>query len=175
MKTAVNVKHSAFTRRMSPVRIRLSPLFFLHSEALERSIGAFIGCENHGEKGHNSDEKLHNSDEPDLSWQQGNDLRPEDETEGGSEIYCFADEGGNVHSREFLERELIPDESTSKISKERESNKKLKKLKPGAIDIITSTHQTNGLFWDCSRIAECGELQKLYYRRFLFFLPVVQW
>ena len=72
---------------------------------------------------HNSDEKLHNSnitnngdpsdlqpislDEPDLSWQKAVDLSPEDEVEGGSEIYYFTDEDGNIHSREFLAGRLL--------------------------------------------------------------------
>jgi len=57
---------------------------------------------NKDKKLHNSDEKLHNSDEPDLSWQETVDLLSEDEAEGGSEIYYFSDEDGNIHSREFL-------------------------------------------------------------------------
>ena len=38
------------------------------------------------------------------------DLLPEDEVESGSEIYYFTDEDGNIHSREFLAEELIPDD-----------------------------------------------------------------
>ncbi len=51
------------------------------------------------EKKHNSDEKLHNSNELDLSWQETVDLQPEDEVEGGSEIYYFTDEDGNTLAR----------------------------------------------------------------------------
>jgi hypothetical protein len=68
---------------------------------------------------HNSDEKLHNSQEPDLTWQEITDLSPEDEIEGGPEIYYFTDEDGNVHSREFLAEELIADESEVEGSPER--------------------------------------------------------
>ncbi|MGZ4864764.1 MAG: hypothetical protein ACXV5H_07845 [Halobacteriota archaeon] len=53
-------------------------------------------------KKHNKNKKLHNPDEPDLSWQEAVDLAPEDEAEGGSEIYYFTDENGKIHSREFL-------------------------------------------------------------------------
>jgi len=70
---------------------------------------------NKDKKLHNFDEKLHNSDvvkdEPDLSWQERVDLATEDEVEHGSEIYYFTDEDGNVHSREFLAEELIPDDA----------------------------------------------------------------
>jgi hypothetical protein len=66
---------------------------------------------NKDKKLHNSDEKLHNSQELDLSWQETVDLIPEDELEGGSEIYYSVDEDGNVHSREFLAEELIEDDS----------------------------------------------------------------
>jgi hypothetical protein len=78
---------------------------------------------NNDKKLHNSDEKLHNSnitnngdpsdlqpislDEPDLSWQEAVDLSPEDEVEGGSEIYYFTAEDGNIHSREFLAGRLL--------------------------------------------------------------------
>jgi hypothetical protein len=50
-------------------------------------------------KEHNKDKKLHNSHELDLSWQETVDLLPEDEVEGGSEIYYFTDEDGNVINR----------------------------------------------------------------------------
>jgi hypothetical protein len=43
-------------------------------------------------KKHNKDKKLHNSHELDLSWQETVDLQPEDELEGGSEIYYSVDE-----------------------------------------------------------------------------------
>jgi hypothetical protein len=70
---------------------------------------------NEDKKLHNFDEKLHYSDisheGPDLSWQEGVDLLPEDEVESGSEIYYFTDEDGNIHSREFLAQELIPDDA----------------------------------------------------------------
>ena len=56
---------------------------------------------------HNFDEKLHNSNELDLSWQEEVDLQQGDEVEGGSEIYYFTDEDGNINSREFLAEELI--------------------------------------------------------------------
>ena len=85
---------------------------------------------------HNFDEKLHNSQEPDLTWQEAVDLLPEDEVEGGSEIYYFTDEDGNIHSREFLAEELVPDESEVEGSPKRKSDQKLQKLKPGTVDII---------------------------------------
>jgi hypothetical protein len=47
---------------------------------------------------------------PDLTWQERVDLQPEDEVESDSEIYYFTDEDGNIHSREFLADELVPDE-----------------------------------------------------------------
>jgi hypothetical protein len=74
---------------------------------------------NKDKKLHNSEEKLHNSHELDLSWQETVDLQPEDELEGGSEIYYFVDEGGNIHSREFLAEELIDDDvEDSEVSQE---------------------------------------------------------
>ncbi len=91
---------------------------------------------NKDKKLHNSDQKLHNSHEPDLTWQEMADLSPEDEVEGGSEIYYFTDEDSNVHSREFLAEELIPDESEVESSPKRKPSGKLQKLKPGAFDII---------------------------------------
>jgi len=86
---------------------------------------------------HNSDEKLHNSQEPDLTWQEKTNLSPEDEVEGGSEIYYFTDEDGNIHSREFLAEELIPDESEVEDSLKRKPSGNLQKLKPGAVDITS--------------------------------------
>jgi hypothetical protein len=76
-------------------------------------------------------------DEPGLSWQEAVDLLPEDQVEGGSEIYYFTDEDGNIHSREFLAEELIPDESKVEGPPKRKSDQKLQKLKPGAVDIIS--------------------------------------
>jgi hypothetical protein len=65
-------------------------------------------------KKHNKDKKLYDSDVvnegPDLTWQERVDLQPEDEVESDSEIYYFTDEDGNIHSREFLADELVPDE-----------------------------------------------------------------
>jgi hypothetical protein len=81
--------------------------------------------------------KRHNSHEPELTWQEKTDLSPEDDIEGGSEIYYFTDEDGNIHSREFLTEELIPDEGEVKRSPKREPSGKFQKLKPGAIDIIS--------------------------------------
>jgi len=89
---------------------------------------------NKDKKLHNFDEKLHNLNEPDLTWQEEVDLQPEDDVEGGSEIYYFTDEDGNIHSREFLAEELIPDES--KAEDWPKSDGKLQKLKPGAVDVI---------------------------------------
>jgi hypothetical protein len=86
---------------------------------------------------HNKDKKLHNSHEPALTWQEKTDLSPEDDIEGGSEIYYFTDEDGNIHSREFLTEELIPDEGKVKRSPKKEPSGKLQKLKRGAIDIIS--------------------------------------
>jgi hypothetical protein len=105
-------------------------LFFYQSATLGPSVEAFSlarimtrNKHNKDKKLHNSDEKLHNSnitnngdpsdlqpislDEPDLSWQKAVDLSPEDEVEGGSEIYHFTDEDGNIHSREFLAGRLL--------------------------------------------------------------------
>jgi integrase len=92
---------------------------------------------NKDKKLHNSDEKLHNSHEPDLTWQEMTDLSPVDEVECGSEIYYFTDEDGNIHSREFLAEELIPDEGELEGSPKRKPSGKLQKLKPGAVDIIS--------------------------------------
>ena len=92
---------------------------------------------NKDKKLHNSDETLHNSHEPELTWQEKTDLSPEDDIVGGSEIYYFTDEDGDINSREFLTKELIPDEGEVKRSPKREPSGKLKKLKPGAIDIIS--------------------------------------
>jgi integrase len=84
---------------------------------------------------HNS---LHNSTEPDLSWQESIDLLPEDEVEGGSEIYYFTDEDGNVHSREFFAEELVPsDDDDLKDLRERKlSYEKVERLKPETLDIV---------------------------------------
>ena len=106
----INAKSSALTWRRSPVRIRPSPSFFLESHTFEPSIEAFSDTRIMAEKKHNKDKKLHNSHELDLSWQETVDLLPEDEVEGGSEIYYFTDEDGNIHSREFLAEELIDDD-----------------------------------------------------------------
>ena len=118
--------------------------FFLQSDMLERSDLAFSDTRimvkkkhNKDKKLHNFDEKLHNSNELDLAWQEEVDLQPEDEVEGGSEIYYFTDEDGNIHSREFLAEELIPDEKEQENSFKRKSSGKLQKLKPGTIDIIS--------------------------------------
>jgi integrase len=92
---------------------------------------------NKDKKLHNSDQKLHNSREPDLTWQETTDLSPEDDIEGGSEIYYFTDEDGSIHSREFLAEELIPDESEVEGSPKRKPRGKLQKLKPGAVDMIS--------------------------------------
>ncbi len=92
---------------------------------------------NADKKLHNSDEKLHNSDEPDLAWQETTELLPEDEVEGGSEVYYFTDENGNIHSREFLAEELVPDESEIEDSSKRKSEGTLQRLKPGAVDIVS--------------------------------------
>ena len=77
---------------------------------------------NKDKKLHNSDEKLHNSEGPDLSWQENVNLLPEDEVEGGSEIYYLTDEDGNVHSREFLPEELILDEKETEDAIKRNSS-----------------------------------------------------
>src|SRR5665647_499013 len=93
---------------------------------------------NKDKKLHNSDEKLHNSNELDLSWQETVDLQPEDELEGGSEIYYSVDEDGNIQSREFLDEELIEDEvEGSEVSQEEKSRlEKVQRLKPGTTDIV---------------------------------------
>jgi hypothetical protein len=87
---------------------------------------------------HNSDEKLHNSRELDLSWQETVDLLPQDEDEGGSEIFYFTDEDGNINSREFLTGELIDNEikdlEASQIEKSR--LEEVQRLKPGTADIV---------------------------------------
>src|SRR5659263_56605 len=117
--------------------------FFLQSDMLETSDRVFSNRRimgkkhNKGKKLHNFDEKLHNSNELDLTWQEEVDLQPEDEVEGGSEIYYFTDEDGNIHSREFLTGELIPDEKEQENSFKRKSSGKLQKLKPGAVDIVS--------------------------------------
>ena len=114
----IDSKIPALTWRRSPVRIRPSPLFFLQTATLEPSIKAFSDTRIMAKKKHKKDKKLHNfgetlhnSQELDLSWQETVDLIPEDEFEGGSEIYYSVDEDGNVHSREFLAEELIEGDS----------------------------------------------------------------
>lgn len=97
-------------------------------------------------KKHNQEKKLHNklhnsdinNEGPDLTWQESVDLLPEDEVEGGSEIYYFTDEDGNVHSREFLAQELVPsdDEDLKDLRKRRPSYEKVERLKPGTLDIV---------------------------------------
>jgi hypothetical protein len=134
----------ALTWRRSPVRIRPSPSFFLESATLEPSNGAFsdtriMAQKKHKDKKlHNSDEKLHNSRELDLSWQETVDLLPQDEDEGGSEIFYFTDEDGNINSREFLTGELIDNEikdlEASQIEKSR--LEEVQRLKPGTADIV---------------------------------------
>jgi integrase len=108
---------------------------------------------NKDKKLHNFDEKLHNSDavnnEPDLSWQERVDLKPEDEAESGSEIYYFTDEDGNIHSREFIAEELIPDdvEDLDDSLKEKPRPEKVQRLKPGAVEIVNlvpASGQTQG-------------------------------
>jgi hypothetical protein len=91
---------------------------------------------NEDEKLHNFDEKLHNSPELDLTWQEEVDLQPEDEVEGGSEIYYFTNEDGNIRSREFLTEELISDEKEVEGTIKRKSSRDLQKLKSGAVEII---------------------------------------
>jgi hypothetical protein len=65
-------------------------------------------------------------------------LLPEDEAESGSEIYYFTDEDGNIHSREFLAQELIPDDSQDfeDSLKRKSRHEKVERLKPGTTDII---------------------------------------
>jgi integrase len=95
---------------------------------------------NKDKKLHNFDEKLHNSDvvndEPDLTWQERVDLVPEDEVESGSEIYYFTDEDGNIHSREFLTEELIPDDVEDQEASLKPRHEKFQRLKPGAVEIV---------------------------------------
>ena len=105
-------------------------------------------------KKHNQDKKLHkllhnsdttddgeqqtSPDRSDLTWQETVDLLPEDEVEGGSEIYYFTDEDGNIHSREFLAEELVPtdDQDLKDLLKRKQSYKKVERLKPGTLDIV---------------------------------------
>ena len=70
---------------------------------------------------------MHNSHEPDLTWQEMTDLSPEDEIEGGPEIYYFTVEDSNIHSREFLAEELIPDESKVEGSPTRKTKRETPK------------------------------------------------
>jgi hypothetical protein len=95
-------KTSVFTRRRSGVRIAPGPSFFLTSDILKPSIEGFSDTRIMAKKKHNKDKKLHNSNELGLTWQEEVDLQPEDEVEGGSKIYYFTDEDGNIRSREFL-------------------------------------------------------------------------
>jgi integrase len=98
---------------------------------------------NKDRKLHNFDEKLHNSDISDgdgldLSWQEAVDLQPEDQAEGGSDIYYFVDEDGNIHSREFLAQELVDDDFKDlEATLEGKSRlEKVQRLKPSTIDIV---------------------------------------
>ena len=106
--------------------------FFLQSGIPETSDRVFMDTRimakkkyNKDKKLHNFGEKLHNSGEPDLAWQETVDLSLEDEVEGGSEIYYFTDEDGNIRSREFLTEELISDEKELKDSSKRASTENL--------------------------------------------------
>ena len=74
-------KTVAFTRRKSSVQIASSPSFLFQSDAKIEAKAE-----------DDEDEELHNSHEPDLTWQEMMDLSPEDEIEGGPEIYYFTDE-----------------------------------------------------------------------------------
>jgi transcriptional/translational regulatory protein YebC/TACO1 len=78
---AKKLKHHAFTRRKSSVQIASSPSFLFQSDAKIEAKAE-----------DDEDEELHNSHEPDLTWQEMMDLSPEDEIEGGPEIYYFTDE-----------------------------------------------------------------------------------
>ena len=113
------------------------PWFFCELDTLQASIEAFSLARIVTRNKHNKDKKLHNSHEPELTWQEKTDLSPEDDIKGGSEIYYFSDEDGNIHSREFLTKELIPDEGEVKRSPKKEPSGKLQVLKPAAIDIIS--------------------------------------
>jgi hypothetical protein len=101
------------------------------------------------EKRHNKDKKLHNFDEKlhnidvvddgaDLSWQERVDLVPEDEVERGSEVYYYTDENGNIRSSEFLAEELISDDVEDRDAslKRKSKQKKVERLRPGAVEII---------------------------------------
>ena len=61
---------------------------------------------------------------------------PEDEVESGSEIYYFTDEDGNIHSREFLAEELIPNEVEDREASPKSRHEKVQRLKPGAVEIV---------------------------------------
>ena len=93
---------------------------------------------NKDKKLHKFDEKLHNNHKLDLSWQETVDLQPEDELEGGSEIYYSVDEDGNIHSREFLSEELIEDDfgDLHDLPEGKSRMEKVEKLKPGTMDIV---------------------------------------
>jgi hypothetical protein len=56
--TSKRPKSPVFTRRRSPVRIRLSPSFFFHSAVLEPSIEAFSLARIMTRNKHNEDKKL---------------------------------------------------------------------------------------------------------------------
>ena len=97
---------------------------------------------NKDKKLHNSEEKLHNFHGLDLSWQESFDLLPEDDVEGGSEIYYFVDQDGNIRSREFLSEELIPDgaEDLADSLKRKSSPVKVaRRLRPGPFNASRQT------------------------------------
>jgi len=156
--------------------------FFLKSATLEPSNGAFSDTRimvqkkhNKDKKLHNFDEKLHNSHELDLSWQETVDLLPEDYVEGGSEIYYFTDEDGNVHSREFLAEELIDDAIKEKEeSRERKSREeKVQRLKSGTTDILRRTWALDPInaFGDQNRTE--NEQQNEHNRRIVLYEPAL--
>ncbi|MGA7077041.1 MAG: hypothetical protein WBZ42_10965 [Halobacteriota archaeon] len=134
----INAKSPALTWRRSPVRIRPSPSFFLESATLEPSIGLLSDTRIMAKKKHTKDKKLHNSHKLDLSWQEAVDLQPEDDYEDGSEIYYFMDQDGNIHSREFLPEELVPDDAKdlADLLKRKPSHVKVERVKPGTTDVV---------------------------------------
>jgi integrase len=77
-------------------------------------------------------------DGADLSWQERLDLVPEDEVERGSEVYYYTDENGNIRSSEFLAEELISDDVEDRDAslKRKSKQKKVERLRPGAVEII---------------------------------------
>ncbi|MGZ4946771.1 MAG: tyrosine-type recombinase/integrase [Halobacteriota archaeon] len=98
---------------------------------------------NKDKKLHNFEEKLHNShistgEHPDLAWQETTDLSPEDEADGGTEIYYFTDEDGDVHSREFLQQELIHDDDKDAGGslQQESSTVNAQRLDSGTTDIV---------------------------------------